>query len=90
MVWSIKFSNSALKALQKLDKPIALRITAFLRERIATSDNPRMIGAALRGNEFGDYWKYRVGDWRVVCEIKDGELIVMVLSVGNRRDIYKS
>lgn len=88
MVWHIKLSDTAFKQLQKLDKPVAQRITTFLRERIATSDNPRLIGAALRGSELGAYWKYRVGDWRVICDIKDGELIVMVLTVGNRREIY--
>jgi mRNA interferase RelE/StbE len=89
LVWSIKFSESTFKGLQKLDKPVALRITAFMRERVAASDDPRSIGMALRGNEFGDYWKYRVGDWRVICDIQDSHITVMVLSVGNRRDIYK-
>jgi mRNA interferase RelE/StbE len=89
LAWHIKLSDTALKALQKLDKPVAQRITRFLRERIASCENPRLIGAALRGSEFGNYWKYRVGDWRVICEIKDGELTVLVLSLGNRREIYQ-
>jgi mRNA interferase RelE/StbE len=89
LAWSIKFSDTALKQLKKLDRPVARRITEFLRERTEGCDNPRLIGAALSGNELGEYWKYRIGDWRVICEIKDGEFMVVVLALGNRREVYQ-
>ncbi len=89
MTWRIEVSATAAKQLAKLDKPVALRLRAFLRERLAVLDDPRSIGEALKGSEFGDFWKYRVGDWRLICEIRDHEILVTVLSLGNRREVYR-
>jgi mRNA interferase RelE/StbE len=60
-----------------------------LRERVAVLDDPRAIGEALRGGTLGDFWKYRVGDWRVICEIQDKQIVITVLSLGNRREVYR-
>lgn len=89
MVWTIKIDDRAKKALSKLDKPVAKRITTFLRERVATLENPRSIGEALKGSELGMFWKYRVGDYRIISCIEDGELCILVVRIGNRREIYR-
>lgn len=90
MVWRIEFDDGAKKDLAKLDKQIARRITAFLRERVAPLDDPRSIGEALQDSRLGDFWKYRVGDYRIVSSIEDGLLRVLVVKIGNRRDVYRN
>lgn len=89
MAWLIKFDDAAKKDLAKLDKQIARRITAFLRERVAVLDDPRSIGEALSGSKLGDFWKYRVGDYRVIANIEDSVLCVLIVKIGNRRDVYR-
>lgn len=89
MAWTIELSEQAVKQLKKLDKPVAKRITSFLGERLASLDDPRSIGEALKGSELGAFWKYRVGDYRLICNIDDDVLKVLVLRVGNRREVYK-
>ncbi|MBZ0131971.1 MAG: type II toxin-antitoxin system RelE/ParE family toxin [Rhodocyclaceae bacterium] len=89
MAYEIEFDPEAVKDLKKLDRPVQQRIVAFLRERVATLDNPRLIGEALAGARLGNYWKYRVGDWRIICDIQDRRIVVRVLRVGNRREVYR-
>lgn len=89
MAWQIEFDPDALKDLRKLDKPIQLRLIGFLRNRIAPLANPRDLGEALSGQRLGTYWKYRVGDWRIVCDILDQRIVVRVLRVGNGREVYR-
>lgn len=89
MVWKINVSASAEKQLGKLDRPVAQRIRTFLRERVAPLDDPRAIGEALHGSDLGEFWKYRVGDWRLICEIQDKQILITVLSLGNRREVYR-
>ena len=89
MAWRIEFEDAALKELAKLDKPVARRILAFLRERVAGLDDPRSVGEALKGSKLGEFWKYRVGDYRVIANIEDGALRILVLRVGNRREVYR-
>ncbi len=88
MVWKIDYSDTAKGQLRKLDKPVAKRILDYMDQRIAELENPRSTGKALTG-AFGGLWRYRVGDCRVVCEIRDGELRVLVVLLGHRRDIYQ-
>ena len=88
MVWRIKLTETAKRQLAKLDKTAAKRITAFLRERLGQLDNPRHLGKALTG-PLGGYWRYRVGDYRIVCGIQDKEFIILVIEVGNRKDVYR-
>ena len=82
-------SETAEKQLAKLDRQVARRIRAFLRERVSVLDDPRSIGDALKGSELGEFWKYRVGDWRLICEIRDKHILIAVLSPGNRREVYR-
>ena len=89
MVWRIDLTATAAKQLAKLDKGEAKRITTFLRQRLATLDDPRTSGKALTGPHLGAYWRYRVGDYRIICDIQDGALCVLVIEIGNRRDIYR-
>ena len=89
MAWLIEFDDAAVKDLAKLDKPIARRITAFLRERVAVLEDPRSMGEALKGSKLGAFWKYRVGDYRIISSIEDGVLRVLVLKIGNRREVYR-
>ena len=88
MVWTIDYTDTARKQLRKLDKQVARRILDFMDERIAGLENPRSTGKALTG-PLGGLWRYRVGDVRVICDIQDGALRVLVVRVGNRRDIYR-
>ena len=89
MAWRIEFEDAALKELAKLDKPVAKRIVTFLRERVAVLDDPRSIGEALKGSKLGEFWKYRVGDYRIITNIEDGVMRILVLKVGNRREVYR-
>ena len=89
LAWLIEIGDDAAKDLRKLDTQVARRITAFLRDRIAVLDDPRSIGEALKGSKLGDFWKYRVGDYRVIADIQDSVVCIEVIRVGNRRDIYK-
>ena len=90
MAWRIELTASATKQLEKLDRQDARRIVAFLRERLATHEDPRTLGKALTGPTLGTYWRYRVGDWRLICDIEDSVLRILVLELGNRRDVYRS
>jgi len=85
----IEFDPAALDDLKKLDRPIQQRLLGFLRQRVALLDNPRSIGEALSGAKLGNYWKYRVGDWRIICDIHDERIVVRVLRKGDRRDFYR-
>lgn len=69
---------------------MARRILAFLRERVSQLDDPRSVGEALKGSKLGEFWKYRVGDYRIVAHIEDEALRILVLKVGNRREVYRS
>ena len=89
MAWTISYTESARRQLRKLDKPTARRIVAFMDGRIATQEDPRSSGEALTGPMLGTYWRYRVGDYRIICDIEDGALRVLVLEVGHRREIYR-
>lgn len=89
MAWKIEFSEGAKKNLAKLDRQAAIRILKFLSERVAQLEDPRSLGEALKGSSLGDFWKYRVGDWRIICTIEDAEIVVCVLRVGNRREVYR-
>ena len=89
MAWQSEFDPSAAKELAKLDKPAARRIVQFLRERVSPLTNPRSLGEALRGDDSGSFWKYRLGDYRVVAEIIDRRVVIIVVRVGHRREVYR-
>jgi mRNA interferase RelE/StbE len=89
MAWTIEFSIAADRELTKLDSQHASRILKFVRDRLAELDDPRSIGRALQGSRLGEFWKYRVGDYRLICKIEDDRLIILVVQVGHRKDIYR-
>ena len=89
MVWQINVSETAEKQLGKLDRQVAQRIKYFLSVRVALLDNPRSLGEALKESELGEFWKYRVGDWRLICEIQDKQILITVLSLGSWREVYR-
>jgi mRNA interferase RelE/StbE len=89
MAWKIEFSEDADRELGKLDKQNAKRILKFLQERVAKLDNPRSIGKALHGVRFGEFWRYRLGDYRLICEIEDRRVVVLVLRIGHRSEVYR-
>ena len=77
------------RQLDKLDPQVAKRILKFLNQRVRTLDNPRSIGEALRGSKLGEFWKYRVGDYRLICSIEDRRVLILVLRIGHRREVYE-
>ena len=89
MAWRIEFSPSADKELRKLGIDTQKRIVRFLRERIANTDNPRSTGKALEGPTLAGLWRYRVGDYRVLCRIEDEIICLVVIEIGHRREVYK-
>ena len=88
MAWTIDYTETASKQLRKLDRQTARRIVDFMDDRIAGQQDPRGTGKALTGPLLGTFWRYRVGDCRIICDLQDGALRVLVVEVGNRRDIY--
>ena len=89
MAYRVELSPGAAREIDKLDPPSARRILKFLHDRVAKLDDPRSIGEALHGSKLGEFWKYRVGDFRLICSIEDDRLVVLVLRVGNRREVYR-
>ena len=89
MAWTIEFERSAERELDKLGHEAAKRILRFLHERIAPLDDPRVIGEALKGSKLGEFWKYRVGDYRVIASIDDRAVRIVVVRIGNRREVYR-
>ena len=89
MAWTIKYTESSSKQLKKLDKQTALRVIDYMEERVAVLAEPRSLGKNLKGPKMGEYWRYRVGDIRVICNISDGQMTVLVIEIGNRREVYR-
>jgi mRNA interferase RelE/StbE len=88
LAWTVNFEPRALGEIKNLDRAAQRRIVRFLQERIAGRHDPRALGKALTGDMVG-LWRYRVGDYRVVCRIADEESRVLVLRIGHRKDIYR-
>lgn len=89
MAWRIELDRAAEKDLKKIDQVQRRRILVFLSERVAQLENPRSIGEALKGSTLGEFWKYRVGDYRIISVIEDDRVIITVIRIGNRKEIYK-
>ena len=89
MEWSIELTPKADRQLNRLDQQIVRRINRFIFQRIAFLEDPRSIGEALKGTEFGDLWKYRVGDYRIIASIEDKLVRILVVRMGNRRGVYR-
>ncbi len=88
MPWAYKFAEQALRQLRKLDRGTQHEIVRYCEKRLTGKIDPRKFGHALTG-EFRGLWRYRIGDYRVICEIKDRELVILVLVIGHRREIYR-
>ena len=88
MAWTIEYNDTARKQLKKIDRALARRILDYMDHRIAELDNPRDAGRALSG-VLKEYWRYRVGDYRLICEIHDDRVVVLVIDIGHRREIYR-
>jgi mRNA interferase RelE/StbE len=89
MAWRVELADSAAKQLRKLDPQIAKRTLTFLQDRGALLDDPIRGGKALRGKDSGDFRKYRFGDWRMIADLDDGVLLITVVLIGNRREVYR-
>lgn len=89
MAWTIEYARSARKFVEKLDRETRKRIRSFLEERLVTLHDPRQVGDALQGALLGNYWRYRVGDYRIIWDLQDSRLVVLVIEIGNRRDVYR-
>ena len=88
MAWTIEVLPAAAKELRKLDRTAAARIIQTLEQRIATLDDPRSIGSALVGEHVG-YWRWRIGDYRVIARIEDERITILVVRVAHRREVYQ-
>lgn len=88
MTYHVEFTREALKALKKLDPHTALFITAWIRKNLEGCADPRLHGKGLTANRSGQ-WRYRVGDYRLLAEIQDGKVVILILTIGHRRDIYE-
>ena len=88
MAWTIEFVPEAAKELKKLGRPEAARIVRTLEQRVAVLENPRTIGAPLKGEHDG-YWRWRIGNYRVIARIEDAQILILVVRVAHRREAYR-
>lgn len=88
MAWTVSFTPTAEKSFGKLDRQLQRRIAKFIDSRLRTEEDPRRLGEAYTGPLKG-YWKYRVGDHRLVCEIKDKTMRILVIAIGDRKEVYR-
>jgi mRNA interferase RelE/StbE len=89
MVWTVELDPHVEKDLKRFDHQESKRILQFLFDRVAHLSDPRSIGEALKGTQFKNLWKYRVGDYRIISSIEDKSLKILVVKIGNRKDIYR-
>ncbi|MDB5526171.1 MAG: hypothetical protein JWM58_3934 [Rhizobium sp.] len=87
MAWTIEYDFAARKNVEKLDRQTRHRLRTFIHERLATLDDPRSIGKALKGSKLGSFWRHRVGDYRIICDLQDNLLVILVIEIGHRRDV---
>ena len=88
MAWRIEITRTAEKQIKKLNRIAQISILRFLRERIQNAENPRRLGKPLHGDK-GGLWRYRVGDYRLICAIQDEKITVLLLRVGHGKDVYR-
>jgi mRNA interferase RelE/StbE len=89
VAWRIEYLRAARKDIARLDRQSAQRIRDFLEKRLAQLDDPRSIGEALKGSTLSEFWKYRVGDYRIIASIEDGALRILVVRIGHRKEVYR-
>lgn len=89
LAWRIEFSEAARKTLERLDRQVARRILSFLEERVAVAERPRDLAKPLAGTTLGNLWRFRVGDYRIIADLQDAVLTVLVVRIGHRSDVYR-
>ena len=89
MAWTIEYVESVRKSIGRLDRQVQRRLRDFLEIRLARMDNPRQLGAALQGTRYHDLWRYRVGNYRIIAEIDDARILILVVRIAHRRDAYR-
>ena len=88
MSYSVRYDEKALKQLKKMDRSVQKLITSWIEKYLIDTENPRLHGKGLSGDKSG-YWRYRVGDYRILADIRDDEIIIIIVEIGHRREIYK-
>ena len=89
MTWNINYGASVKKDVQKFDVSTRKRLKNFIEDRLAKMENPRTIGGALTGSKLGQFWKFRVGDYRIISEIQDKTLTILIIEIGHRKEVYR-
>jgi len=89
LAWQIEFTPDAEKNLARLGTEAEKRVVKFMRERISNLEDPRSIGESLKDSRFAGLWRYRAGDYRILCEIQDQKIRILVVQIGHRREVYK-
>ena len=89
MVWTVEYAASVRKSMRKLAPDVRKRIRRYIEERLASLDDPRQLGAPLRGTQFADLWRFRVGDYRIITRLEHTRVIILVLAVAHRREVYR-
>jgi mRNA interferase RelE/StbE len=89
VTWTIEYAQSCQKPMKRMDPMVRRRIRQFLSERVASLDNPRQLGEALQGDRLGGMWRYRVGDYRILVDIRDEIVTVLVVGIGHRSEVYR-
>ncbi|NIR97643.1 MAG: type II toxin-antitoxin system RelE/ParE family toxin [Gammaproteobacteria bacterium] len=87
MAWRIEYAHSVRKSVEQLDPPVRRRIRDYLENKVAATENPRRLGKPLKG-ELSGLWRYRIGDFRVACELQDQTLVVLVFRTGHPKEVY--
>ncbi len=87
MIYHVEFTKEALRTFKKLDKHTALLITAWIRKNLEGCENPRAHGKGLTASKSGE-WRYRIGDYRLIADIQDEKVLILILEIGHRRSIY--
>lgn len=86
--WRLLYSRAAQRSLDAMDPQVSRRLVKYLNERVLPLEDPRALGKALQGSKMGNYWRYRCGDYRIVVDIIDLDVVVVVMRVGDRKDVY--
>jgi mRNA interferase RelE/StbE len=88
-VWILELTERSKRQLSRIDKPDRDRILSYVHDRLLKLDDPRSLGIALKGSELGSYWRFRVGDYRLICNLQNDLLVILLVEVGHRSDVYR-
>ena len=89
MIWKIEYAKNEQKSVRKLDHQSQSRLRKYLETRLAVADDPRSLGRPLQGSQFQNLWRFRVGDYRIIAQIEDNNIRILVLRIGHRREVYR-